>query len=124
MTTFSVVHICGTVRKVDVATRGAKGFKVVTLQIDTGAECPVPVECVFELVGAAERLVPGDCVIVQADYKAREWQGKVFGQVTAASIGVMTGSQTTAAKPKAQATAPMKTEAPADSDDHLGSVPF
>jgi len=122
-------QVLGTVREVRVTERGARKFKVAEILLDLNQDESLVVEATHERLGAAQRLEPGDVVMVQGYLRSRQGGDRWFTSASAMCIAVATGSQV--GKPTAVSSRPVRQEslpetetpiaAPGEEDD---DVPF
>jgi hypothetical protein len=64
MTAHAGFQVLGTVREVRITERGARKFKVAEVLLDLNQDESLVVEATHERLGAAQRLEPGDVVMV------------------------------------------------------------
>jgi hypothetical protein len=93
MTAHAGFQVLGTVREVRITERGARKFKVAEIRLDLNQDESLVVEATHERLGAAQRLEPGDVVMVQGYLRSRQGGDRWFTSASAMCIAVATGSQ-------------------------------
>ena len=73
----------------------SKGKTILTLIFETGVQYPqmVPVKVFGRLADQAAAWNPGYLLKVDGHLGGRDWNGKVYGDIVADSITVLTGAQ-------------------------------
>jgi hypothetical protein len=93
MNPFCAFQVCGTVEAVQVTARGARNFRVAEILLRLDEESAVQIEATHERVGAAQRLQPGQVVLISGYARSRKVGERWFTALSALVIAEANGSQ-------------------------------
>jgi single-stranded DNA-binding protein len=112
----------GELQRIDTFVSKA-GKNILTLIIDVPGQYPqlVPVKVFGRLAESADEWQPGDKLQISGRLGGRDWNGKVYPDIVATMVEVLTTSQRSAGGPRSDPPDPDPANgAPYDNDD----VPF
>ena len=93
MNPFCTFQVLGTVESVQVTTRGQRNFRVAEILLRLDDETAVQIEATHERVGAAQRLQPGQVVLISGYGRSRKGGDRWFTALSALVIAEANGSQ-------------------------------
>lgn len=93
MNPFCTFQVLGTVESVQVTTRGQRNFRVAEILLRLDEENAVQIEATHERVGAAQRLQPGQVVLISGYARSRKGGERWFTALSALVIAEANGSQ-------------------------------